>query len=68
MMPVLDGIELTRRIRALPGGQNIPLIVLTARGEESDQDRAMTAGATRFLTKPVSSGALTAAVNEVLNQ
>ena len=58
MMPVLDGIELTRQIRALPNGQDLPIIVLTARGEESDQDRAMEAGATYFLTKPVSSGAL----------
>src|SRR5437763_15267898 len=62
MMPLLDGIELTRRIRALPAGHDLPIIVLTARGEESDQDRAMEAGATLFLTKPVSSGALTAAV------
>ncbi len=66
MMPLLDGIELTRRIRVLPDGQDLPIIVLTARGEESDQDRAMEAGATLFLTKPVSSGALTAAVNDVL--
>jgi CheY-like chemotaxis protein len=66
MMPILDGIELTRQIRALPNGQDLPIIVLTARGEESDQDRAMEAGATYFLTKPVSSGALTAAVNDAL--
>ena len=66
MMPVLDGIELTRQIRALPTGRDLPIIVLTARGEESDQDRAMEAGATYFLTKPVSSGVLTAAVNDAL--
>ena len=66
MMPILDGIELTRQIRALPTGHDLPIIVLTARGEESDQDRAMEAGATYFLTKPVSSGALTAAVNDAL--
>ena len=66
MMPVLDGIELTRQIRALPTGKTLPIIVLTARGEESDQDRAMEAGATYFLTKPVSSGALTSAVNDAL--
>ncbi|MCA1723353.1 MAG: response regulator, partial [Thermomicrobia bacterium] len=67
MMPLLDGIELTRQIRALPTGRDLPIIVLTARGEESDQDRAMEAGATYFLTKPVSSGVLTAAVNDVLS-
>ena len=67
MMPVLDGIELTRQIRALPTGQALPIIVLTARGEESDQDRAMEAGANLFLTKPVSSGTLTAAVESALS-
>lgn len=66
MMPALDGIELTRQIRALPTGRELPIIMLTARGEESDQDRAMEAGATNFLTKPVSSGVLTAAVNDAL--
>ncbi len=66
MMPILDGIELTRQIRALPTGRDLPIIMLTARGEESDQDRAMEAGATCFLTKPVSSGVLTAAVNDAL--
>jgi CheY-like chemotaxis protein len=66
MMPLLDGIELTRQIRALPTGADLPIIMLTARGEESDQDRAMEAGATFFLTKPVSSGVLTAAVNAAL--
>ena len=66
MMPVLDGIELTRQIRASSHGRDLPIIVLTARGEESDQQRAMEAGATYFLTKPVSSGVLTAAVDEVL--
>jgi CheY-like chemotaxis protein len=66
MMPVLDGIELTRQIRGLPAFAALPIIMLTARGEESDQDRAMAAGVTLFLTKPVSSGVLTAAVDTVL--
>jgi CheY-like chemotaxis protein len=66
MMPVLDGIELTRQIRSVPSLQSLPIIMLTARGEESDQDRAMEVGVTLFLTKPVSSGALTSAVETVL--
>ncbi len=68
MMPVLDGIELTRQIRALPAFVDLPIIMLTARGEESDQDRAMEAGVTLFLTKPVSSGVLTSAVDTVLTK
>jgi CheY-like chemotaxis protein len=67
MMPVLDGIELTRQIRAVPELSGLPIIMLTARGEESDQDRAMEAGVSLFLTKPVSSGVLTSAVDTVLS-
>ncbi len=66
MMPVLDGIELTRKVRAIAALAALPIIMLTARGEESDHDRAMEAGATLFLTKPVSSGALTTAVDVAL--
>ena len=66
MMPVVDGIELTRRVRAIASLATLPIVMLTARGEESDHDRAMAAGATLFLTKPVSSGALTAAVETAL--
>jgi len=67
MMPILDGITLTSRVRALPGGGQMPIIILTARGEDDDHDRAMQAGATSYLTKPVSSGALSNAVDTALN-
>ena len=66
MMPVLDGIALTRQVRALSGGMRMPIIILTARGEDDDQERAMQAGATSYLTKPVSSGALSNAVDIAL--
>lgn len=66
MMPALDGIALTQRVRALPGGALLPIIILTARGEDDDQERAMQAGATSYLTKPVSSGALSSAVDTAL--
>jgi len=67
MMPVLDGITLTTRVRALPGGGLMPIIILTARGEDDNHERAMQAGATSYLTKPVSSGALSNAVDAALN-
>ncbi len=67
MMPVLDGITLTARVRALPGGSHMPIIILTARGEDDDHERAMQAGATSYLTKPVSSGALSDAVDTALS-
>lgn len=62
MMPGMDGIELTRRTRALPDAARLPIIVLTARGEDADQSAAMAAGANAYLTKPVSSGTLSSAV------
>ncbi len=66
MMPVMDGYALTERVRALPGGATLPIIVLTARGESTAMERAMRAGVNAYLTKPVSSGALSDAVNSVL--
>lgn len=66
MMPILDGITLTARVRALPAGGTMPIIILTARGEDDDHERAMQAGATSYLTKPVSSGALSNAVDTAL--
>lgn len=67
MMPVMDGYVLMERTRALPGGATMPIIVLTARGEDAAMQRAMDAGATAFLTKPVSSGILSAAVETALS-
>ena len=52
-MPRVDGYEVARRIRALPGGQNIMLVALTGWGQESDRRRAQEAGFDAHLTKPV---------------
>ncbi|MCB1388120.1 MAG: response regulator [Rhodobacteraceae bacterium] len=52
-MPEIDGIELCRRIRALPGHARTPIIMLTAMTERSYVDRAFRAGATDYLTKPI---------------
>jgi len=52
-MPVLDGIEATRRIRALPDGGKIPIIALTANAFLEDKNRCLEAGMNDFLAKPV---------------
>ncbi|MDY7041919.1 MAG: response regulator [Chloroflexota bacterium] len=54
-MPDMDGFEIVRAIRANPRWQNLPVIMLTARGQESDLTRAVEVGANGYLTKPFSS-------------
>lgn len=62
-LPDLDGIELTNRIREW---SQVPIIVLSARGEESDKIEALDAGANDYLTKPFGIGELLARIRVVL--
>jgi CheY-like chemotaxis protein len=52
-MPGLDGFETCRRMRNLPGGQDVPIIFLTASRDADTFDRAQACGADDFVTKPV---------------
>jgi CheY-like chemotaxis protein len=52
-MPGIDGLEAARRIRALPGGDDIVLIALTGWGQARDRERTRLAGFDRHLVKPV---------------
>jgi CheY-like chemotaxis protein len=56
MMPTLDGLEATRRLRGFPETRHIPIITLTALDQA--RDKAMAAGATDFLAKPINSAIL----------
>src|SRR5487761_947741 len=55
MLPGLSGIELCRRLRARPQTQSLPIIMLTARGEESERVRGLATGADDYIVKPFSS-------------
>ena len=52
MLPHADGYELLARIRARPGWEAVPVILLTARSQEKDIVRALDAGANDYLVKP----------------
>ena len=54
MMPGIDGLELTRRLRADPATSHLPVIMLTARGELDDRVKGLETGVSAYLTKPFS--------------
>lgn len=65
MMPHMDGLETTRRIREI---SKVPIIILTALGEESDKVRAFDLGVDDYLTKPFGVGELMGRIKAVLRR
>jgi two-component system phosphate regulon response regulator PhoB len=68
MLPGLSGIELCRRLRARPETRQLPIIMLTARGEESERVRGLATGADDYIVKPFSVPELLARVNALLRR
>ncbi|MGD8389431.1 MAG: response regulator transcription factor [Desulfobacteraceae bacterium] len=66
MLPGMDGLEVTRRLRKDPKRNTIPIVMLTARTEESEILEGYEAGADDYVTKPFSPRVLTARVQTVL--
>ena len=65
-MPNVNGIELIRRVRALPGFKFTPIVLLTTESEEAKKSEGRTAGATGWITKPFRQDQLLAVVKKLI--
>ena len=68
MIDGTSGLEVCRRLRRMPATANVPIIMLTARGEEADRVRGLETGADDYVTKPFSPRELVARVGAVLRR
>jgi two-component system phosphate regulon response regulator PhoB len=68
MLPKISGIEVCRRLRQRNETRNVPIIMLTARGEETDRVRGLDTGADDYVVKPFSMTELTARIRAVLRR
>jgi two-component system phosphate regulon response regulator PhoB len=68
MLPKVSGIEVCRRLRSRPETRNVPIVILTARGEETDRIRGLDTGADDYVVKPFSMTELTARIRAVLRR
>ncbi|MEM6711622.1 MAG: phosphate regulon transcriptional regulator PhoB [Pseudomonadota bacterium] len=68
MLPGISGIELCRRVRTRSETSSIPIIMLTARGEEGERVRGLSTGADDYVVKPFSIPELTARINAILRR
>ena len=68
MLPRLSGLELCRQIRRAPAWRDLPIIMLTARGEEGDRVRGLDSGADDYVVKPFSPNELIARLRAVIRR
>ena len=68
MLPLMSGIEVCRQLRRQTSTANLPIIMLTARGEEGDRVRGLDAGADDYVSKPFSPTELVARIRAVLRR
>jgi CheY-like chemotaxis protein/HAMP domain-containing protein len=67
MMPVMDGYDTIRAIRAIPAYQALPIVAITAKLEQGERERCMEAGATDYVPKPVDSMVFLTALQRLLD-
>ncbi len=66
MLPGRSGLDILRDLRALSEFENLPVLMLTARGQSRDRDMAERAGVSRFMTKPFSNVEVLTAVRDLV--
>ena len=66
MMPGATGLEVLERLRDLHHRESVPVVILTAKGQDADRDEAFSLGANDFVTKPFSPKKLLARIDEIL--
>jgi len=65
-MPKMDGFEVCRKLKKDPETQEIPIIMLTAKAQKVDKEKARQVGASDYVTKPFSPSALLIKIEEIL--
>ena len=68
MLPEIDGLEVCRRLRADPAGRGVPVVMLTAKGDEHDRILGLELGADDYVTKPFSPRELVLRIQSVLRR
>ena len=66
MMPDRTGLDVLEAVRILPHRAGLPIVILTAKGQDADREAAFALGADEFITKPFSPKKLLARVHEIL--
>jgi two-component system chemotaxis response regulator CheY len=66
-MPDMHGIDVLKFLRRHHGYRDVPVVVLTTRGDESSRDTALAAGASQYLTKPFAPQVLLSAARDLLS-
>ena len=68
MLPELDGYEVLRHLRADPRSADLPVLMLTAKGQREDRETALECGANLFITKPFANSDIVRAVRQLAGQ
>jgi len=66
VMPGMNGFQATRRLSKNPATANIPVVIVSSKGQETDRIWGLRQGASQYLVKPVDSGELVAAVEAAM--